>query len=785
MKVVFSIVLCLLATDFAWAVNPSLKTVIPRGGQRGTDVEVEFQGGNMVDAQDVFFHDDGIVVKETKEAEAGKFKCILTIAPDARLGNHRVRVRTATGITNLILFSVGNLAELNEVEPNSTAAEAQLVNLNTTINGTIVSEDVDYFSVDVPANSRLAVEVEALRLADSLFDSKVRLFSPHGHELIAEDDTALMQQDASFVYDVKEAGKYVVALSESAYGGNGNCMYRIHIGDFPRPLAVTPMGITKGNPVELTWLGDSSIGKQTLTLDDVPLGMAAVLPESDKGLAPSPVPFRISEYPGVLEVEPNSNKEQATLGTVPGAFDGVIQENGDVDHYAFDGTKGQVFNIRVWAREMGSPLDSVMALHAPSGGQILHNDDGKGLDSYGRITLPEDGRYMLYVHDQLKRGGAAYAYRVELTPIKPELRTYITKSEVASAIVPKGNRMVMYVGVGRSDFSSPVQLVLDNLPPGVIATYTEVPNGQAELPVLLTAAADAGLAAHRVAINGTGTAGEATIAGSFFQELPVVLGRNKIVIMDTDLREAAVAVTDTAPFSVNFVAPKTPVIQSSIKDLKVVVTRSEGFTKPIQVTVPWYPPGFAGGTLNIPEGQSEGIFRIEANGSAPLGESKLLAVATSEGYSVATEFMPINVEAPWFTLTMDELRLEQGKDVEVPVTIAYNKEFAGEYEMSMTRMPKGVSVTQQIIKHGQEKLVYPMKIAADAPAGKHGVLGFKVDLQVDGEVVTHGFGGQALTIFEPLPAALQKPTPPPVPEAIKADEPPKPKRRTRFPETAQ
>ncbi|MFP6584192.1 MAG: PPC domain-containing protein [Candidatus Hydrogenedentota bacterium] len=777
-----TIVICLLATDFASAVNPSLSTVLPRGGQRGTDVEVTFHGGNLADAQDVFFHDDGISLKEVKAAAAGTFTCVISIAPDARLGNHRVRVRTATGISKLILFSVGNLAEVTEVEPNSTSAEAQVIVMNSTVNGTITSEDVDYFTVDVAANSRLAVEVEALRLGDTLFDSKVRLFSPHGHELVAEDDTALMQQDPSFVFDVTEAGKYVIALSESAYGGNGSCRYRIHIGDFPRPLAVTPMGITKGSPVELTWLGDSSIGKQTLTLDDVPLGMSSVLPESEKGLAPSPVPFRVSEYPGVLEVEPNANKDEATLGTVPGAFDGVIQEAGDIDHYAFEGKKGQVFNVRVWAREMGSPLDSVMALHAPSGGQILHNDDGKGLDSYGRITLPEDGRYDLYVHDQLKRGGAAYAYRVELTPIKPALRTYITKSEVASAIVPKGNRMVMYVGVGRSDFSSSVQLTIDNLPAGVVATYAEVANGQSEVPVLLTAAPDAVLAANRVAINGVGKNGETVIEGTFFQQLPVVLGRNKIVIMDTDLREVALAVTDAAPFSINFIPPKTPVIQSSVKDIKVVVTRNEGFTKPIKVTIPLYPPGFAGGTLNIPEGQSEGTFRIEAKGNAPLGESRLLAVATSEGYSVATEFTPINVEAPWLTIAMEELRLEQGKNVEVPITFTHTKEYPGEYELSMRRLPKGVTVKNQVLKHGVEKLVYPLTIAADAPAGKHGVIGFAVDIQVDGEIVSHRFNGKSLTVFKPLPPALKKPPPPPEPEK-KKDEPPKPKRRTRFPET--
>ncbi|MFP6616639.1 MAG: PPC domain-containing protein, partial [Candidatus Hydrogenedentota bacterium] len=591
MRVAFSIALLLLCVQTASAVNPALSTVLPRGGQRGTDVEVTFHGSSLGDAIEVFFHDPGIEVKEVKESASKVFKCVLSVAPDARLGNHRLRVRTASGISGLVFFSVGNLIEVSETEPNSQMVEAQKVALNSTVNGRITNEDVDYFAVDVTEGGRLAVEVEALRLGQELFDVKARLFSPAGHELIAEDDTALMRQDASFVFEVKEAGIYLVALSESTYGGNGNYHYRLHIGDFPRPLAVTPMGVQRGTPAEITWLGDPGIERQTVDLKDAPLGASSVVPENPMGSAPSAVPFRVSDFAGVLEVEPNNTKEEATSGAVPGAFDGVIQEDGDVDKYTFEGEKGQVFDARVWAREMGSALDSVMSIHAPSGAQVLSNDDGRGLDSYGRITLPEDGRYVLTVHDQLRRGGDAFAYRIELTPIQPKMTITQRKNEQVLTTIARGNRAALYLGVTRSDFSGPIQLTLENLPPGVTATYGELANGQSELLVLLTAAVDAPLAGSLLSVSGTGKKGEETINGSFFQKHPVVLGRNKVVIMDTPLREIAMATVDKVPFSIDIVPLKTPVIQSGSKSLKVRVTRDEGFTKPIKVTIPFYPPG--------------------------------------------------------------------------------------------------------------------------------------------------------------------------------------------------
>jgi hypothetical protein len=534
----------------------------------------------------------------------------------------------------------------------------------------------------------------------------------------------------------------------------------------------------------VTWLGDPGIEGQTVELNDVPLGASSVLPGNALGLAPSAVPFRVSEYAGVLEIEPNNKNEEATPGAVPGAFDGVIQEDGDVDRYSFEGKKGRVFNARVWARKMGSPLDSILTVHAPSGKQVLFNDDGRGLDSYGRITLPEDGKYLLMVRDHLRRGGETFAYRVELTPVQPNMKITQRRQGKILATVTQGNRAALYLGVTRSDFGGPVQLILENLPAGVVATYGELANGQTELPVLLTAAADAALAGSLVSVTGTGKKGEQTITGSFYQDHPVVLGRNKVVIMDTPIRGVAMAVGKKAPFSIDITPLKTPVIQGGSKHLKVLVKRDEGFTKPIKVTIPFYPPGLNGGTLDIPEGKNEGVFTVEAKGNAPLGDTQLLAVATSQGYSVASEFVPIQIEAQWMTVEVDELRLEQGTSVSVAVKLNHVKEFEGEFELRLYRLPKGVSTVNQKVTHATTEVVFPLTIAADAPDGKHGVIAFAMDIEKEGEYLRHRFAGKKLTIFKPLPPAVKKAAPKPAPKP-KAGEKPKPKRRTRFPETLQ
>lgn len=195
----FAVASCLLAASFAHAASPNLGNLLPRGGQRGTDVELRFVGSGLADAVDLLWHEPGIAFKQVVSAADGEFKCIVSIAPDAALGRHAVRVRTNSGISNVRIFSVGALPEMLETEPNSDAAHAQAVALGTTVNGVAQYEDVDYFVLDLAAGQKLAAEVEAIRLGHELFDAKLRLFAPSGGEIVSEDDTAAMRQDAAFV----------------------------------------------------------------------------------------------------------------------------------------------------------------------------------------------------------------------------------------------------------------------------------------------------------------------------------------------------------------------------------------------------------------------------------------------------------------------------------------------------------------------------------------------------------------------------------------------------------
>lgn len=759
----------------AMAVNPSLGEILPRGGQLGTQVEVNFHGNNLGDAQEIMFHDPGLSVASLEVVNDKHVKCMIDVAADASVGLRGCRVRTATGMSNLRLFSVGPLTELAEAEPNSEFETAQVIALNSTVNGTITNEDVDYYSFDLEAGQRVSVEIEAIRLGGVLFDAKVRLFGPGGHERMAQDDSAAAKQDVVFTFTTEETGPHRVAVSESSYGGAGNFRYRLHVGTFPRPLAMSPMGGQPESQVEVLWLGDPALTKQPITVPAVTLGTQPIVPTDETGASPTPVPFRVSNLPGTMEVEPNANKDQATLGTAPGAFDGIIGEPGDEDWFAFQGTKDQVFECRVWARHLGSPLDSVLTLIKPSGGAVASDDDAAGVDSTFRATLPEDGVYQLVVRDHLRRGGPTFAYRIEVSPIEPKLSFSLVENEDVQVNVPQGGRTFLHLAVSRSDFDGPLDLTWLNLPEGVRMEHPPIAQGQTRIPVIMHAASTMPVTGSLIGIDARLAAENSTVSGGFDQTIPLTYGRNKTVFCDRQVDRIATSFTSAAPFTIDMVKPNSPGVKGANKTITIVAKRADGFEGEIPLRFPWLPGGFGGGTAKIPAKQDRVNINLEIRGNAGVGDHNLVVEANAGGYKICTPFTPVAVSDPFFTVSMPEISIEQGQQAELVIPFNQVTPFEGEYTLEFHGLPKGVTTEHLTFNKETKELKQTIVAAADAPPGKHAAPRMLATLKINGEDVRHIFGGAQVTVFKPLPAELQQPEKPK--EEKKPDQP---ERKTRF-----
>src|SRR5262249_50231641 len=316
------------------AASPSLGSVQPRGAQRGTDAVFTLSGGNLADAQEVVFYSPGLTVAKLEVVNPNQVKATVKIAPDARLGEHALRVRTATGVTELRTLWVGALPVVDEKEPNSDFAAPQKIPLNVTVHGVADNEDVDYYAVEAKKGQRIRVEVEGMRLATTFFDPYIAILDAKRFELATSDDTPLYKQDGCLSIVAPADGTYTVMVRETSYQGNGACQYRLHVGTFPRPTAVMPAGGKLGDEIELQFIGDAAgeIRQKVKLPATMPKdGKFEVFCQDAGGISPSGIPFRLSENAvNVIEVEPNDTPAQATAGTWPCAFNGVIDKPGDI-----------------------------------------------------------------------------------------------------------------------------------------------------------------------------------------------------------------------------------------------------------------------------------------------------------------------------------------------------------------------------------------------------------------------------------------------------------------------
>jgi hypothetical protein len=756
------------------AASPALSAIRPVGGQRGTELEITLSGARLGDAQEIIYYQPGITTVSLKKLDDNSVRAKIKIAPDCLLGLHDVRLRTATGISELRTFSVGALKEINETEPNNDFASPQAIAMNVTVNGIADNEDVDYFVVEAKKGERISAEVEGLRLGISEFDPYVAIMDAKRFELGVSDDAALAWRDGFTAIIAPQDGKYIIQVRESAYSGNSGCLYRLHVGNFPRATAIMPAGGKPGETLSVRWIGDAA-GETTSTIKLPPTFERefGIERQDAKGLSPYPNAFRLSTLGNVIEKEPNDDQAHATPFEAPMALNGVIEKAGDVDQFVFKATKGQVYDIHCYARRIRSPLDPVMYLGKKGAGAILGADDSVGPDSYFRFQAPETAEYVVWLVDQLGKGGPDYSYRIELTPVVPAL-TMTTSAEqiplgtgVMSAAVPRGNRQAVLILGNRADFGGELNVGVGKLPAGVSVEAPTIAASQVIVPVLFTAKPDAPLTAALAEVTGKPVDPKLMVPSQFNQMSVLVIGQNQVNVWNRTVDRLAVAVTEECPYTIEIVEPKVPLVRSGSMGLKVRAIRKPGFKAGIYVYLPYNPPGVgSGGGITIPEGQNEAVIPMNADGGAELRTWKIVVNGASGVASgpimVSSQLANLTIANPYVGLSFVAASVDQGKEVDMAVKVAKAVDFPGEAQVTLIGLPNKVTTDVKKITKDTTDLSFHIKTDKVSPAGNHASLFCQVVITQNGEPIVHNIGTGALRIDVPLPPKANAPAPAPV-----------------------
>ena len=752
-------VACLAAffgASSALAVAPNFTAIAPAGGQRGTSVEVTLRGDRLADAQEVFFYTPGITLEKISDAQEKEVKVVFLIAADCRLGEHALRIRTASGISALRLFYVGPFPSVEEKEPNNEAAKAQPIALNSTVQGTIGSEDVDVFSVEVKKDQRLSVEIEGARLGRTLFDPTVTVLSADGRVLAASDDTPLLGHDGFVSLLAPADGKYLIQVRDMTYAGTGH-FYRLHLGTFPRPAAVFPLGGQPGETLEAKFLGDPTGDfTQPITLPTEKSRSARFgLVADHHGLAPSPNWLRISPLANAPSITPGNTLGKATAlnSTAPLAFNGVLTTKGDAAFFRFTAKKDQNLDFQVYARRLGSPLDSVLTVFDAKGKSLGNNDDAAGNpDSAVRVKIPEDGDYTVKVADQLARGGPRFTYRVEIAEIAPTLTLSIPDTARydnetrKSIVVPRGNRFAVLLNINRDTFNGDLAVTFDGLPAGIAALADTVPGSLSAVPVVFDATADAPIAGTLLtpaaqAVDASATKGK-DVVSRFRHTVDWVRIQNDIGYSRSEVSQIAAAVVEAVPFTVRIVEPKVPLVQSGEAAWKIIADRQEGFDEPITVKMLWNPPGVTSPPdLVIPKGASSVDYKLNASNKAEVRKWKTAVVATATvkggAAHVSSQLAELEIAAPFLAGKIDLTKVERGQTAKLVCTLEQKNPFAGTAVARLVGLPANTTASDVEITQDSTAATFEIVTTDKSPLGSHKNIFCSVTLTRDGEPITH------------------------------------------------
>ena len=412
----------------------------------------------------------------------------VTVDPDAEAGLRQLRLDTPVGLSNPLVFCVGQLPEVSEKELKNGQADAeQTITVPAVVNGRIIPGDGNRLQQPVRQGQQyMPGDVD-----------RYRFQARKGQDLVvAVSARELMPYLADAVPGWFQAtlALYVVEIKDALFRGREDFVYRITIGAVPFVTGIFPLGgpIGAKTATEITgW----NLPTTKLTVDAkgakpgyYPVSVRAGTINSNR------VPFALDTLPEAVEREPNDTPANAQRVILPIIVNGRIQQPGDTDVFSFEGRAGMKVVAEVVARRLGSPLDSALELTDAAGLRIGFNDDhddkAAGLithqaDSLLTATLPSPGRYLLRISDTQHQGGPDYAYRLRISLARPDFDLWIAPSSIIASA--GGSVAVTAFAVRKDGFAGDIVLSLKDAPGGFRLDGGIVPAGADKVRVTLTA----------------------------------------------------------------------------------------------------------------------------------------------------------------------------------------------------------------------------------------------------------------------------------------------------------
>lgn len=525
---VLGLLICWPSTLLAQTSYPMLMSLEPAAACVGQTSEHTIHSRySMYDASAVIVTGAGvqgeIIHPEKKAEDAAKppslttMKVRFTVDAAALPGVRDFRITTPNGVSTLGQLVIARESTLAEKAKNDRPEQAQEVSLPATLCGAIEkAEDVDYFKFSARAGEAYSFHVRSMRLQNRIHDLQTHsdpiltLRNAAGSTLATSDN--FFFGDPFFAHQFAHDGDYYLEIRDVRYQGNKYWQYSIEVSSAPFATQAYPLAVSPGQATRIQVVG--------YHMGDVPAAEIQLAPDTTYGnvrlplplpndIHTNPVPLVVSELPLVDEpATENNTVATASMTSLPGGINGRIEQESDVDCFAFEAKKGEKYSFEIIARRLGSSLDSHLRLLNADGKQLQLNDDlrlGKRGSSDSWIEnwqVPADGKYIIEVRDLHLRGGDSFVYHLRATKAKPYFELYLDTDK--TQLTPGTHGIIFVRAVKKNGFDGEITLHIDGLPDGVTSHCGKILSGKSvDGCIVLTAATDAAPTWGNVSIRGT------------------------------------------------------------------------------------------------------------------------------------------------------------------------------------------------------------------------------------------------------------------------------------------
>ena len=760
------LVASLLLSSRLSAANPSLEALIPPIGTRGTNFATVARGSSLGNVEEVLFYKTGLRCERIEKINDDEVRLHIAVADDCSLGAHPLRVRSKGGISELRAITVSPYPTIKELNDNGP----QCIDPNVTVVGTLGADDVDVYQFAAKAGERISAEAVAVRLGVNLLDTVLTLRDANKKVLMRVDDTPMLNQDPSLSMRAPADGDYFVEITSVGANADADSPYALHIGHFPRPTSVFPLGVRADVESELTFIQNdqpnTDIIRKSVKLPSEPFGLTW-LTLIDEGLTcPSPIPIRVTSYANASGDEPFSS--QGSSSGAPISLHGRLANEGQFGRHSFKVPQDMEICVEVFASRLGSQLDSIVEVRNQDDELIASGDDMDSHDTRLIFTAKTSDTYVAIVRDKRKQFGNGYTYLLEIVPVNRSITTFLPRRDKLSQSrqtisVPQGNRAMGLLGVRRDRVNGTVQLALENLPSGVRFESPVIADDAYVVPVVFAADASSQTSGSLASVNGSLHNDQSTLLGSFRQVVDLVSGPADAIFQPIVVDRLAVAVTEQVPFTVELTQPATPLSVDGTLAIEVKIHRSVGFDSPVDVVIPLLPEWVdCEAKTRIPSGKDTAHIVLQAMPQANAGKRWPLVVEASVGLGErstkvnvgAIDVMPTpastigmqSISSSLRSLTIDaspahgsiaNISAEVGQTVGFECKLELQDTVPSDMIATVEGLPNRVAVEQVAIQRGAKSIRFRLVLDEDAPTGTYDKLVCRLTGELDGQKVTY------------------------------------------------